>query len=86
MLVSGGYPGKYEKGKIITGLDLARDCVVFHAGTRRTDNQIVTSGGRVLAISSRGSSMKEALAISYRNAALVNFEGVYLRTDIGFDL
>jgi len=86
MLVSGGYPGNYEKGKPIMGLDKIRDSVVFHAGTKRSDGRVVTSGGRVLAISSYGRSDKEALEISYRNAGVLNFEGMYFRTDIGFDL
>ena len=86
MLVSGGYPGTYEKGKRIHGLDLIKDSVVFHAGTRNEAGGLVTSGGRVLAVSSWGSSMKEALSTSYRNAALLNFDGKYYRTDIGFDL
>jgi phosphoribosylamine--glycine ligase len=86
MLVSGGYPGNYEKGKPISGLDQIRDSVVFHAGTKKVADSIVTSGGRVLAVSSWGSDMKEALGTSYRNARLLNFEGQYFRTDIGFDL
>jgi phosphoribosylamine--glycine ligase len=86
MLVSGGYPGDYQKGKQIDGLDDVKDSVVFHAGTKKTEKKVVTSGGRVLAISSWGNTMDEALAISYRNAALLNFEGIYYRTDIGFDL
>jgi phosphoribosylamine--glycine ligase len=86
MLVSGGYPGNYEKGKVIHGLDLAKGSVVFHAGTRRTADEVITSGGRVLAVSSWGSTMKEALNTSYSNAGLLNFEGSYYRTDIGFDL
>jgi len=86
MLVSGGYPGHYEKGLPITGLELLKDCVVFHAGTKVAAEEVVTSGGRVLAVSSWGTTMKEALGISYRNAGLLNFEGIYYRNDIGFDL
>ena len=86
MLVSGGYPGTYEKGKPVSGMDLVDGSVVFHAGTKREADKIVTSGGRVLAVSSWGSSMKEALLKSYRNADLLDFEGKYYRTDIGFDL
>ena len=86
MLVSGGYPGTYEKGKTVSGMDLVDGSVVFHAGTKREADKIVTSGGRVLAVSSWGSSMKEALLKSYRNADLLDFEGKYYRTDIGFDL
>lgn len=86
MLVSGGYPGNYDKGKSIGGLDLASESEIFHAGTRSTGEKIVTSGGRVLAISSWGSDIKSALGLSYRNARLIDFEGKYFRTDIGFDL
>ena len=86
MLVSGGYPGSYEKNKSIQGLDLVDDSVVFHSGTRKEPGKIVTSGGRVLAVTSWGTTMKEALETSYRNALLLKFEGKYYRTDIGFDL
>jgi phosphoribosylamine--glycine ligase len=86
MLVSGGYPGNYEKGKSIKGLDLTEGSVIFHSGTRKEEDRIVTSGGRVLAVSSWGSTMKEALEKSYSNAAKLKFEGSYCRTDIGFDL
>jgi phosphoribosylamine--glycine ligase len=86
MLVSGGYPGNYDKGKSIVGLDLARGSEIFHAGTKREGEKIVTSGGRVLAVSSWGSDIKTALDTSYRNAGLIDFEGRYFRTDIGFDL
>jgi phosphoribosylamine---glycine ligase len=86
MLVSGGYPGDYIKGLPVSGLDLTRDCVVFHAGTKPTENGVITSGGRVLAVSAYGDSMKEALDKSYRNASLIKFDGIYYRKDIGFDL
>jgi phosphoribosylamine--glycine ligase len=86
MLVSGGYPGDYKKGMPVTGLDLTDECIVFHAGTKMTDNGVETSGGRVLAVSSYGNSMKEALEGSYKNAALLKFDGIYYRKDIGFDL
>jgi phosphoribosylamine---glycine ligase len=86
MLVSGGYPGPYKKGLPITGLDLSKDCEIFHAGTKKKADSIVTSGGRVLAVSSWGTTMKEALGISYMNADMLNFEGIYYRKDIGFDL
>jgi phosphoribosylamine--glycine ligase len=86
ILASGGYPGNYEKGKVISGLVDIKDSVVFHAGTAKSDNKVVTSGGRVLAVTSWGSKMKEALKISYRNASLLNFEGIYYRKDIGLDL
>jgi len=86
MLVSGGYPGSYEKGKIIHGLDLTNGSVIFHAGTKNEADKIVTSGGRVLAVSSWGAKMKVALNTSYLNADLLKFEGRYYRNDIGFDL
>lgn len=86
MMVAEGYPGTYKKGSPIFGLDLTRDCVVFHAGTRTEQGQIVTSGGRVLAVSAWGDSLYTALEVSYRNAGLISWDGLYFRTDIGFDL
>jgi phosphoribosylamine---glycine ligase len=86
MLVSGGYPGDYKKGLPVNGLDRTEECIVFHAGTKNSGDDVVTSGGRVLAVSSYGNSMKEALGKSYRNAALLGFDGLYYRKDIGFDL
>jgi phosphoribosylamine---glycine ligase len=86
MLTSGGYPGSYEKGKIIQGLDRSSDSLVFHAGTKREDSRVVTSGGRVIAVTSYGRTLKEALSASYRDAATIDFEKKYFRTDIGFDL
>ncbi len=86
MLVAGGYPGPYEKGKIISGLEKVEDSFVFHAGTKSNHDSAFTNGGRVLAVSSYGQSMYEALANSYRNVELIQFEGMYYRKDIGFDL
>ena len=86
MAVSGGYPGEYSKGMLVSGLENIRGSVVFHAGTRNRDGNVVTSGGRVLAVTSWGKSIKEALDISYRNLTSVSFEGIYYRKDIGFDL
>ena len=86
MLVSDGYPGTYEKGRQIGGLDKVEDSLVFHAGTKDSDGNVLTSGGRVLAITSYGENMNEALEQSYANAHVVNYEGKYFRTDIGFDL
>ncbi len=86
MLVSGGYPGSYEKGKEISGLDRVEESMVFHAGTRLNNGRALTSGGRVVAISSYGDTLEESLARSYRNAEKVGFEGKYYRRDIGFDL
>ncbi len=86
MLVSGGYPGSYEKGKIIGGLDQIEDSIAFHAGTSSKNGHICTDGGRVIAISSYGQNMNEALACSYKNAKKITFDGMYYRKDLGFDL
>ncbi len=86
MLVSGGYPGSYEKGKQLTGSESITDSLVFHAGTILKDNQVVTNGGRVMAITSFGDNFKEALEISYANAEKVHFDRMNYRKDIGFDL
>lgn len=86
MLVSGGYPEAFEKGKIISGLDNVEDSIVFHAGTAAIDGNIVTNGGRVLAISSYGTTKDEALAQSFKNAGIIDYQKKYFRSDIGFDL
>lgn len=86
MLVSGGYPGDYEKNKEITGIDSVEGSIIFHAGTKLSDGNILTNGGRVIAISSYGSTKDEALAASFRNAEKISFDKKYYRKDIGFDL
>ncbi|NQX97309.1 MAG: phosphoribosylamine--glycine ligase [Flavobacteriales bacterium] len=86
MLVSGGYPEAYEKGKVITGFDAIENGIPFHAGTKQEGDNTVTSGGRVLALTSFGETIKEALSYSFANAEKVNFEKKNYRKDIGFDL
>lgn len=86
MMVSGGYPGDYENGKVIEGLDGIEDSIVFHAGTKMVGGDVVTAGGRVIAVTSYGKTMDEALAVSYKNVEKIRFENSYFRRDIGFDL
>jgi len=86
MLVSGGYPGSYRKGKLITGLKEVKESIVFHAGTKADSDQIFSNGGRVIALSSYGNNMKDALNKSFESASKIQFEDVYFRKDIGFDL
>ena len=86
MLVSGGYPGNYQKGFPIHGLEHAGESVIFHSGTAEQKNEIVTHGGRVLAISSYGKDKDEALQKSFATAQKITFEGKYFRSDIGKDL
>ena len=83
MLTSGGYPESYEKRKLITGLDnLDKDIVVFHSGTKLLDNKLVTNGGRVIGITAKGKTVKEAGKKVYENIKKINFEGMHYRTDI----
>ncbi len=86
MLVSGGYPEAYEKGKEIIGVDAITDSIPFHAGAKIDNDKIVTSGGRVMAITSFGNSYNEALKKSYQNIEKLHFDKMYYRKDIGFDL
>ena len=86
MLVSGGYPEDYEKGKAVSGIEKVENSLVFHAGTNLQDGIVKTSGGRVLAITSYGDSIETALRTSYESVKQIHFEGIYYRKDIGFDL
>ena len=86
MLVSGGYPEAYQKGKVISGLENVENSIVFHAGTTDKEEEIVTNGGRVLAITSFGRDIEDATTKSFENAQTIDFEGKYYRKDIGKDL
>ena len=86
MAVSGGYPEAYEKGKLITGLNTIEGSIVFHAGTTLKDGEIVTNGGRVMAITSLDNDYKQAIKKSYQNIEKLHFDKMNYRTDIGFDL
>ncbi|MCF6170460.1 MAG: phosphoribosylamine--glycine ligase [Bacteroidales bacterium] len=88
MLVSGGYPGKYETGKMIGGITNLSNCILFHAGTATDieNDAVKTAGGRVIAVTAYGQTMDEALKNAYSTVETIDFEGKYFRTDIGFDL
>ena len=86
MMVSAGYPGSYEKGKVISGLGNVTDSSGFHVGTTLADGKLLTNGGRVIAVSSYGDSKDAALGKSFANIDKINFDGKYFRRDIGFDL
>jgi phosphoribosylamine--glycine ligase len=86
MIVSGGYPEDFEKGKVITGFENVTDSIVFHAGTKLENGNVVTNGGRVMAITSYGDNFQEALNKSYKNVDQLQFDKMYFRKDIGFDL
>ena len=86
VLASGGYPEDYEKGKVITGLnDVDDSIVIFHSGTKKSDENIVTNGGRVLGVCSKGASVELAAKNVYANIGKINFEGMHFRKDIGID-
>jgi len=86
VMVAEGYPGPYNKGKSIEGLDLESNWLTFHAGTEKKDGQIVTNGGRILAITGMGESMQTALSRSYQGVSMIRWEGEYHRNDIGQDI
>jgi phosphoribosylamine--glycine ligase len=86
MVVSGGYPEAYEKGKEIAGISDIEDSIVFHAGTAINVGKTVTNGGRVIAVTSLEKDFKQALKKSYQNVEKLSFDRMYYRTDIGFDL
>lgn len=86
MIVSGGYPEDFEKGKVISGLENVENSIVFHAGTKLDKGAVVTNGGRVMAITSYGNNFQEALQQSYDNVSKIQFEKMNYRKDIGFDL
>ena len=86
VLVSGGYPEDFEKGKVISGIENVTDSIVFHAGTKLEDNFVVSNGGRVLAVTSYGDDFQEAIKKSYQSIDKLHFDTMYFRKDIGFDL
>ncbi|WP_396182209.1 phosphoribosylamine--glycine ligase [Flavobacterium sp.] len=86
MVVSGGYPEEFEKGKIISGFSAVKDSIVFHAGTKFENDTVVSNGGRVLTVTSYGNNFKEAIKKSYQNIEKLHFDKMYYRKDIGFDL
>ncbi len=86
MLVSGGYPEAYEKGKKVSGLEEVKESIVFQAGTTLNNEEVLTSGGRVMAITSFGDTIEEALAKSYSSIDKIHFDKMNYRKDIGFDL
>ena len=86
MIVSGGYPEDYEKGKVISGIENVTDSIVFHAGTKIENQKVVSNGGRVLAVTSYGDNFQEAIKKSYQSIEKLHFDTMYFRKDIGFDL
>ncbi len=86
MVVSGGYPEEYVNGKVISGIETVNDSLVFHAGTKKDNDTIISNGGRVLAVTSLGDNFEEAIKKSYQNIEKLHFDTMYYRKDIGFDL
>lgn len=86
VMASEGYPGKVTTGRPIGGLELVREAYVFHAGTAEKNGELITAGGRVLAVTAFGKDLEQAIASAYRSASLIDFEGKVMRTDIGHDL
>ncbi|RTY95924.1 phosphoribosylamine--glycine ligase [Flavobacterium sp. GT3R68] len=86
MVVSGGYPEDYEKGKVISGIEKVTDSIVFHAGTKSENGQVLSNGGRVLAVTSYGDDYQQAIKKSYQNIDQLHFDKMYFRKDIGYDL
>ena len=86
VLASGGYPEKYKKGKVISGIESVEGSVIFHAGTLKKNDEVYTNGGRVLSVVSTAPSLKEALKKSYKTISKIQFQGKTFRKDIGFDL
>lgn len=86
MLVSGGYPEDYEKGKLISGIETVKDSIVYHAGTKLQDGKVITNGGRVIAVTSLADTFQEAIKKSYQNVEKISFDRMNYRTDIGSDL
>ena len=86
MVVSGGYPEDFEKGKVISGMDTVKDSLIFHAGTKSENGEVLSNGGRVLAVTSYGDNFQEAIKKSYQNIDKLHFDKMYFRKDIGFDL
>jgi phosphoribosylamine--glycine ligase len=87
VMASAGYPGSYEKGKVMSGFEAATQALVFHAGTKLNDDgEIVTNGGRVLAVTGKGPNLREAIETAYKNVKKITWEGAQFRNDIGQDL
>ena len=82
-MASGGYPAKYEKGKVITGLDDVTDSMVYHAGTKLSDGAMVTNGGRVLGVTANAKTLDKTIQKAYADVKKIHFDGVHFRTDIG---